>query len=56
MRGVEGSVRAELGGRGGRGGPRAGGLGGWEGELGAPTGLEEDAGGNCGGYREVPGG
>ena len=36
MRGVEGEVRAELGGRGGRGGGRVGGLGGLEGELGGP--------------------
>ena len=36
MRGVEGEVRAELGGRGGRGGWWVGGLGGLEGELGGP--------------------
>ena len=38
MRGVEGEVRAELGGRRGRGGGRVGGLGGLEEEFRGPWG------------------
>ena len=48
MRGVEGEVRAELGGRGGRGGGRVGGLGGLEGEFGEPRDGRRVWGGGAG--------
>ena len=53
MRGVGEVVRAEPEGRGGRGGGRVGGLGGLEGKFGGWPGLEEGAGGDRGGYREI---
>ena len=48
MRGVEGEVTAELGGRGGRGAGRVGGLGGLKGELGGPQDGRRVRGGEPG--------